>query len=113
MLRIRIKPQSKIRGLHHNNKPRRSAAFLFCCLFNHTKDIYSPRKLIPVNVKSLGDYLLLKRVELDLSQAEVAKKTSVSVRTLRKWEHGIVCPNEDHWQVLKRFLNLDDSFLEG
>jgi DNA-binding transcriptional regulator YiaG len=55
----------------------------------------------------MGDHLLLKRIEANLSQLEVAQKTGVSVRTVRKWEHGNVCPNEDHWQALKRILRLN------
>jgi ribosome-binding protein aMBF1 (putative translation factor) len=81
--------------------------------FDHSKDRYSPRKLIPVNAKTLGDHLLLKRIEADLSQAEVAQKAGVSVCTIRKWEHGIICPNEDHWQALKRVLGLNDPFPTG
>jgi len=72
---------------------------------------FSPRKLIPVNVKTLGDHLLLKRIEANLSQLEVARKTGVSTRTMRKWEHGEVCPNEDHWQILAHILHMDSRFL--
>jgi DNA-binding transcriptional regulator YiaG len=67
----------------------------------------SPRKLIPVNLKTHGDYLLLKRIEANLSQPEVAQKAGVSVRTVRKWEHGIVCPTEGHWKALTDILKLD------
>jgi hypothetical protein len=79
-------------------------------IFDHFKNRYSPRKLIPVNVKTLGGRLLLNSIEADLSQSEVAQKAGVSVETDRKWEHGIVCPIEDHWQVLKRIFGLDDTF---
>jgi DNA-binding transcriptional regulator YiaG len=81
--------------------------------FDHSKHRYSPRKLIPVNVKTLGDRLLLKRIEADLSQSEMAQKMGVSVRTVSKWEHGIVCPTEDHWQALRRILCLNDVFPAG
>jgi hypothetical protein len=68
---------------------------------------FSPRKLIPVNVKTLGDQIHLKRIEANLSQPEVARKLGVSIRTVSKWENGMVCPNEDHWQVLNRIFRLD------
>jgi transcriptional regulator with XRE-family HTH domain len=68
----------------------------------------SPRKLIPVNAKTLGDYLLLKRIEADLSQPEVAQKAGVSTRTVRKWEHDRARPTEDHWQALAHILRLDE-----
>jgi ribosome-binding protein aMBF1 (putative translation factor) len=55
----------------------------------------------------LGDQLHLKRIEANLSQPEVAQKARVSVRTVRKLEHGIVCPTEHHWQVLTGILHLD------
>jgi DNA-binding transcriptional regulator YiaG len=71
------------------------------------KERYSRRKLIPVNPKTLGDQLLMKRIEADLTQPEVAQKGGVSIRTVRKWEHDIVCPTEDHWLLLKHILHLD------
>ncbi|MEI6076817.1 MAG: helix-turn-helix transcriptional regulator [Verrucomicrobiota bacterium] len=56
---------------------------------------------------------MLKRIEADLSQPEVAQMAGVSVRTVRKWEHGIVCPTEHHWQVLKGILRLDSTLPTG
>lgn len=78
--------------------------------YDDSKERNSRRKLIPVNPKTLGDHLLLKRIEADLSQPEVAQKAGVSVRTVRKWEHGIVCPTEGHWQALTDILRLDSTF---
>jgi DNA-binding transcriptional regulator YiaG len=66
-----------------------------------------------INVKTMGDQLHLKRIEADLSQAEVAQKAGVSVRTVRKWEHGLVCPTEHHWQVLKEILHLNSALPTG
>lgn len=62
--------------------------------FDHSKERYSSRKLIPVNVKTLGDRLRLKRSKADLSQSKVAQKMDVPVRTMSSWEHGGVCPAE-------------------
>jgi len=81
--------------------------------YDDSKERYSRRKLIPVNVKTLGDHLLLKRIEANLNQKEVAQKLGVSVRTVRKWEYGIVCPTEHHWQVLKEILRLDSALPTG
>jgi DNA-binding transcriptional regulator YiaG len=58
----------------------------------------------------LGDHLLLKRIEANLSQPEVAQKAGVSTRTVSKWEHGHACPTEDHWQALAIILQLDSTF---
>jgi DNA-binding transcriptional regulator YiaG len=63
--------------------------------YDDSKERNSRRKLIPVNPKTLGDHLLLKRIEANLSQPEVAQLTGVSVRTVRKWEYGIAALPRD------------------
>jgi DNA-binding transcriptional regulator YiaG len=70
---------------------------------------FSPRKLIPVNPKTTGDYLLLKRIQANLSQPEVAVKAGVSEHTVRAWEHDDLRPTEAQWQALRDILNLDAS----
>jgi len=79
-------------------------------VFDYPSQRFSPRKLIPVNVKILGDQLHLGRIKANLSQSEVAQKVGVSTRTVRKWEHGHACPNEDHWQALLLILRVDFRF---
>jgi DNA-binding transcriptional regulator YiaG len=74
------------------------------------KQRFSARKLIPVDPKTLGDRLLLKRIEANLTQSELAQKAGVSVRTVRKWEYGTACPTECHWQLLVRILHLDSTY---
>jgi transcriptional regulator with XRE-family HTH domain len=58
----------------------------------------------------MGDFLLLKRIEANLSQPEVAVKAGVSTRTVWKWEYGHAYPTEDHWQALVGILRLDSAF---
>jgi DNA-binding transcriptional regulator YiaG len=79
-------------------------------VFDYPSQRFSPRKLIPVNVKTLGDQLHLARIKANLSQSELAQKLRVSTRTVRKWEHGQTCPTENHWQVLAHLLRLDSQF---
>ena len=78
--------------------------------FDHSKQRYSPRKLIPVNAKTVGDHLLLKRIEANLSQPEVALKAGVSELLVRAWEHDQSLPTETQWQVLADILRLDSTF---
>ena len=73
-------------------------------VFDCPSQRFSPRKLIPVNVKTLGDQLHLARIKANLSQPEVAQMAGVSIRTVRKWESGQVCPTEDHWQALAHYI---------
>jgi DNA-binding transcriptional regulator YiaG len=79
--------------------------------FDHFKQRFSPRKLIPVNPKTTGDFLLIKRIRADLSQPELALKAGVSQRTVRAWEHDQSLPTEAQWQVLAGILRLDSTFL--
>src|SRR5271170_4956706 len=76
----------------------------------HSGGRLSPRKLIPVNPKTTGDHLLLKRIKANLSQPEVALKAGVSERTVRAWEHDQSLPSETEWQVLAGILCLDFTF---
>jgi DNA-binding transcriptional regulator YiaG len=76
----------------------------------HSGGRLSPRKLIPVNPKTVGDHLLLQRIKANLSQPEVAFKAGVSERTVRAWEHDESLPTETQWQVLTGILRLDSAF---
>jgi DNA-binding transcriptional regulator YiaG len=77
--------------------------------FSHFKQRYSPRKLIPVNAKTLGDYLLLKRIEADLSQPELAVKSGATVRKVKAWEHDQKLPTEVEWKLLVKILKLETA----
>jgi DNA-binding transcriptional regulator YiaG len=79
-------------------------------VFEHSKERFSPRKVIPVNPKTLGDHLLLKRIEADLSQPEMAVKLKVSVWKVKAWEHDQIIPTADEWRALESILNLDSEF---
>ena len=71
------------------------------------KQRFSARKLIPGEAKTLGDYLLLKRIKADLSQPELAFKTGFAVRNIKTWEHDRVVPTPAEWQVLAKVLDLE------
>ena len=73
------------------------------------KQRFSPRKLVPTEVKTLGDYLLLKRIKADLSQAELGAKTGFTVREIKTWEHDRRIPSEAEWQVLAPILGLEPA----
>jgi DNA-binding transcriptional regulator YiaG len=79
-------------------------------VFSHSKERFSPRKLIPVNPKTVGDHLLLKRIKANLSQPEVAVKAGVSVQKVKAWEHDQIIPTTDEWRVLMGILHLDSTF---
>jgi len=82
-------------------------------IHNHSGGRLSPRKLIPVNPKTVGDHLLLKRITANLSQPEVALKAGVSERTVRAWEHDQSLPTEAQWKILTRILGLDSTLTKS
>lgn len=96
-----MRVQGQLLGIAHRTKVVKISHF----------QRFSPRKLIPVNVKSLGDYLLLKRIEANLSQPELALKLAVTVRKIKAWEHDQLVPTGAEWQVLATVLALESQML--
>ena len=45
-----------------------------------------------------------RRIELDLSQFELAKKIGVSVMSIQKWERGVTTPKPENQKKLKEVL---------
>ena len=70
---------------------------------------FSPRKRIPNNVKSLGDYFLLKRVQANLTQPEMAVKSGVTVGKIKAWEYDQIMPTDAEWEALEMVLALDSG----
>jgi hypothetical protein len=77
--------------------------------YSDFKQRFSPRKPIPTEVKTLGDYLLLKRVKANLSQPELALKTGYTVRRIKMWEYDRLIPAATEWEVLRGILGLKDA----
>jgi len=78
-------------------------------LYGDFKQRFSTRKLIPTEVKTLGDLLLLKRIKADLSQPELGVKAGFTVRKIKAWEYDQSIPTEAEWQTLAEILGLDAS----
>ena len=81
--------------------------------YNHSKTPYRPRKSLPSNPKTLGDHLLLKRVEARLSQKEMAVKLGITDRKVMAWEHDELLPTKAQWQPLANLLRVDLKFLSS
>jgi DNA-binding XRE family transcriptional regulator len=73
---------------------------------------FSPRKLIPVTPRTIGDYLILKRFEAGLSQAEVAAKVGIPYKALHAWEHDHEFPTDAQLERLNEILSLADVLPE-
>jgi DNA-binding transcriptional regulator YiaG len=73
------------------------------------KQRFSARKLVPTQVKTLGDYLLLKRIKANLSQPEVAAKAGFTMRKIKTWENDRIRPTEAEWHILAKVLDLESN----
>lgn len=49
------------------------------------------------------------RIELKLTQIDLAKKCGVSLTTLRNWESGVTTPSEDNMKKLNKALKVCDE----
>lgn len=67
-------------------------------------------------MKSLGQLIAARRKELGLTQAELAARLHISVRTLNGWEHDRSTPASEKHKLLELVLNWETSIgdiLEG
>jgi transcriptional regulator with XRE-family HTH domain len=61
----------------------------------------------PTEVKTLGDHIRRRRLDLGLLQRTVAEKLGVRVDTVTLWENGRVRPLPRHFGPIVRFLGYD------
>ena len=59
----------------------------------------------------IGDKLKLRRVQLDLTQAQLAEMTGIKKNTISNYENNISSPSEGNLIRLMRVLNCDANFL--
>jgi len=71
------------------------------------------RKAFPTTVKSLGDCIQIARVEMGISQLDLAKIMGVKKRVLSKWEADMEEPTEVQQRILFEYLNLGVTFVSG
>ena len=56
-----------------------------------------------------GDFVKLRREELDLDQAELARQLGVNQQTVSKWEQAKAVPRPKRIHRLAEVLRVDDS----
>lgn len=55
-------------------------------------------------LKTIGDHLRKRRLDLGLSQSELAKILAVDLSTVNHWEKNINVPTADHLAQINEFL---------
>ena len=68
-----------------------------------------PKKAIPTAIKTLGDYLLVKRYEKGLLQSHVAQIVEVPILTVKRWEEDLQRPSKAQWTALTKVLELEQE----
>ena len=63
-----------------------------------------PPKGYPASPVTIGEHLRKKRLDLGLTQAQVAEITGVTESTVWNWEHGTP-PNSRHRLKITKFLD--------
>jgi DNA-binding transcriptional regulator YiaG len=64
-------------------------------------------KHVPVDAKTLGDHIRLKRLEKGLTQGKVVKILRIPMKCLSDWERDLAEPSEAERSRLASLLGLD------
>ena len=73
-------------------------------IFNKNSTGCQTRKRISTKPTTLGDWLHLKRIEMTISQSEVAEQIGVAKSKVRAWEHDELTPTDTELQALSALL---------
>ncbi len=69
-------------------------------------------RVIPTELKSLGDHLRKRRIELRLKHREVAHLVGVNIGTYAHWEGGKFRPAKHLWLRIVQFLGYEPFLSE-
>jgi DNA-binding XRE family transcriptional regulator len=90
-------------ALGHSKNHKDTPALPFCHFVINAKKPKDWR--YPREMRTIGDRLRARRLDLDLYQKDVAKILGVSEDTVCYWENGRVKPSQRIIRQLKHFLN--------
>jgi transcriptional regulator with XRE-family HTH domain len=66
----------------------------------------------PKELKTIGDHLKKRRLDLNMQQKDVASKLKVTICTLRNWERGRSSPRIRHLPKIANFLGYRPQKME-
>lgn len=72
-----------------------------------------PRSTYPAELKTLGDHIRKRRLELNLSQASLAKKLGVNRNAICNWERALQEPSPAIMSKIVEFLGYQPSIENG
>jgi transcriptional regulator with XRE-family HTH domain len=61
-------------------------------------------KPLPVSIKTIGDWIQVKRIEKNLTSCHLALKMGIATALVCSWESGMTQPNRQQFEALASFL---------
>jgi len=80
-------------------------ALPFCGLTLRTQKPTSPS--YPKSLTTIGDHIRKRRLDLGLTQKQVAARFGVKAMTLWHWENNATTPSFKYWETIRQFLAYD------
>jgi len=68
------------------------------------KKTYNP---LPANIKTIGDWIQIKRIEKNLTRGHVAIKMGIAQRVVWSWERGASRPDNQQLKILVNLFGYD------
>jgi transcriptional regulator with XRE-family HTH domain len=77
----------------------------------HVKNVIKTRlffhhKPFPLEIKTIGDLLMVRRKQAELSHKQLAAKTGMQLHWIRRFEFDRCIPKQPEWDLLRKFLKL-------
>ena len=77
--------------------------------FSHILRKQKQDKPLPESIKTLGDWILVKRIEKNLTLGHLAAKMGIASVLVRSWEDGTHKPDSRQLEFLESFLGFTTS----
>jgi ribosome-binding protein aMBF1 (putative translation factor) len=78
--------------------------------FTHKLRKVNHAKPLPTSIKTIGDWIQVKRHEKNLTPCHLAAKMGIATALVRSWEDGTSQPNERQLDVLENLFGCDADF---
>jgi DNA-binding transcriptional regulator YiaG len=75
----------------------------------HTLRKQPHSKALPASIKTIGDWIQVKRTEKKLSAYHLAAKMGIATALVRSWENGNSQPDNQQLKVLVNALGFDPA----
>jgi DNA-binding transcriptional regulator YiaG len=67
---------------------------------------------LPINIKTIGEWILIKRIGKNLTSGHVAAKMGIAQSVVRSWEEGTIRPDSLQMKVLATIFGLNLESLQ-